>query len=112
MYAAIGYNHEQPMQFINHNYLQVKGGNHRVYQIMSKQMYSMVEDILFRVSVAFYVTMEYLYPAILHCLKQYSAHLATSSIFNVSLFLCTLTGMSSIICFTLLTTVITHYGHC
>ena len=95
------YNHEQPMQFINHNYYQVKGGDHGAYQKVSKLISSIEEDTLFRVAT-FWITSSFLHPKIMYCLERYSSHLASSSIMNATLFLCIVTGMSSIICFILL----------
>lgn len=95
-------NHEQPMQFVNRNYLQVEGRNHGVNQQVSKFIISIAVDTLFRVSTAFWITTAYLHPKIMYCLEQYSTHLASSSITSAILFLCIVTGMSSTICFILL----------
>ena len=90
------------MQFINHNYYNVEAGNHGAYRQVSKLVVSIADDILFRMSTTFWITFVYLHPKIVYCLEQYSSHLASYSIMNAILFLCIVTGMSSIICFILL----------
>ena len=90
------------MQFINHTYYQVKDGNRGAYQRVSKLISSMEEDTLVRMSIAVWLTSAYFHPKIMYCLEQYSSHLASYSITNAALFLCIVTGMSSIFCFFLL----------
>ena len=97
-------NHEQPKQFINHNYLQVEGGNHGACQQVSNLITSIADDTIPRMSAAAWITLAYLRPKIMYCLEciWYSTHLASYSIMNSILFLGVVTGMSSIICFILL----------
>ena len=88
--------HEQPLQFINYNYFQVKDANDGVYQNISLLVLSITQFPLFGMPFISYATINYIYPKIHYYLKQYTVHMHVSpitvmSVTAVLLFFCLFT---------------------
>ena len=91
---------DQPLQFINYNYFQVKDENDGTYQTISFLIFSMMQ-FPFAMPFISYATVLYIYPKICRYLEQHEAY-----IYNSSSTATLLTLMAFFMCLFLITSVI------